>query len=125
MKAIEASACDLKRTDRHRGGNAFVETRTGAYYGKLGYLAGLGRSSVTIAEAMGDGIHPAFVRTLLRRWGIEHRPQALVMVPVTAVERCAVNYRAEQAGLSAEEWLYQVISAVAKNNLYDLVVTRP
>ncbi|SFZ81797.1 hypothetical protein SAMN02983003_0697 [Devosia enhydra] len=45
-------------TDRHRGGAAFVETRTGAFYGRLGYLAGLGRPAKRIAEELGGRYAP-------------------------------------------------------------------
>jgi hypothetical protein len=95
-------------TDRYRGGFGFVETRTSAYYIKLGYLAGLGRSSVRIAEELGDGIHPSYVRTALRRAGF---PQADIFcqVPLTNLQRYTLCWHAEKAGMTPEEWLAQQI----------------
>ena len=97
-------------TDRHRTPHAFVETRTGAYYGKLGYLAGQGRSCEYIAAQMGDGIHPSYVRTLLTRWGFP-RPQAYCQVPLTFLQRQWLEHRAEKEAITPEEWLRRRVAA--------------
>ena len=98
-------------TDRYRGGHAFVETRTGAYYGRLGYFAGLGHSSVRIAEEMGDRINPSTVRKMLSRWGIPQQ-RLWCQVPLTRMQRATLIWRAERAGMAPEEWLAQIVAAI-------------
>ena len=97
-------------TDRQRGGASFVETRSGAYYGKLGYLAGFGRSSIRIAEEMGDGVHPSYVRTLLRRWGFP-QSETWCQVPLTNLQRYTLAWRAEKDGITPEEWLRRLVQS--------------
>ena len=97
-------------TDRFRGGVQFVEKRGNPWAGRLGYLTGLGRSSVQIAEEMGDGLHPAFVRTCWGRWDI--RPAEIhAMVPLTRMERVQLVWRAGKAGGTPEQWLQQIVKA--------------
>ncbi|WP_173089023.1 hypothetical protein [Devosia sp. 1635] len=97
-------------TDRKRNRGGFVETRTGAYYGKLGYLAGLGRPANRIAEEMGDGISEGYVRVLLQRWGVgPGSGEAWCQVPLTNLQRTWLNYRATKEGISPEEWLRRKI----------------
>jgi len=112
---------ELPPTSRQRGGSFFIETRTGAYYGQLGYLTGLGRSAENIAEAMGDGIHPAYVRTLWRRWGLE-TAEARCMVPLTNPERAMLAWRAEKRGMTPEEWLRRIAAAAIREDLYSAIV---
>jgi hypothetical protein len=121
LEDADAEPIDFRPTDRQRGGHAFTETRTGAYYGKLGYLTGLGRSAVNIAESMGDGIHPSYVRTLWRRWGLE-TAEARCLVPLTTAERCTLAWRAEKRGMTPEEWLRQIAAAAIREGLFDAIV---
>ena len=99
-------------TDRYRGPHTFVETRTAAYYGRMGYLAGLGRPSLIIAAQLGDGIHPSTVRKTLNRWGIAPGDgNAWCQVPLSPMERAWLIYRAEKEGVSPEEWLRRRVAA--------------
>lgn len=113
---VEPAALQEKTspTDRFRGGNAFVEKRSGAFFGRLGYLAGLGWSSPLIAEEMGDGVHPSYVRTLIRRWGFS-RPKAWCLVPLTNIQRRWLAYKAEKEGVTPEEWLRRHVVAAVLN----------
>ncbi|MEX2552591.1 MAG: hypothetical protein WD627_06285 [Actinomycetota bacterium] len=119
MLALEKT----RPTDRYRGGIQFVDKRSNAWAGRLGYLTGLGRSSDQIAEELGDGLHPAFVRTCWGRWGI--RPAEIhAVVPLTRLERVTLLWRAEKLGLTPEEWLRQVASVAIRDGLYEAIVGR-
>lgn len=116
----EIDPADVEPSPDRKGVN-FAETRSGRYYAKLGYLTGLGRSSVEVAEAMGDGIHPAYVRTLWRRWRFEtHQPRCLV--PLTIAERALLTWRAEKLGITPEEWLRRIAAAAIRDGLYEAIV---
>ena len=91
-------------TDRHRGGNAYVETRSSAFYIRLGYLAGLGRSSVQIAEEFGGEVNASYLRSALRRAGIA-KGEIFCQVPLTNLQRYKLAYKAERDGVTPEEWL--------------------
>ena len=81
--------------DRQRGGNAYVQIRSSAFYIRLGYLAGLGRSSVQIAEELGGEVNASYLRSALRRAGIA---QVRDILPGASDQPAAV-----QAGLRGRE----------------------
>lgn len=98
-------------TDRHRGGNGYVETRSSAFYIRLGYLAGLGRSSVQIAEELGGEVNASYLRTALRRAGIT-KGEIFCQVPLTNLQRYTLAYKAEREGVTPEEWLRARVSSL-------------
>lgn len=117
MLALEKT----RPTDRYRGGNAFVDKRSNAWAGQLGYFTKLGRSSVQIAEELADGLHPAFVRTCWIRWGISPA-EIHATIPLTRLERVGLVWRAEKVNLSSEEWLRRIATAAIRDGLYEAIV---
>lgn len=105
-KANESIPRGLNRAEHT---NAFVPTRRAGYYIRMGYLAGRGHSSPRIADELADGIHPSYVRTALRRAGIP-QPEAFCQVPLTAMQRCWLEYRAEKEGVSSDEYLRRMVA---------------
>ena len=89
-------------TDRHRGGNGYVETRSSAFYIRLGYLAGLGRSSVQIAEELGGEVSSSYLPGITKG-------EIFCQVPLTNLQRYTLAYKAEKEGVTPEEWLRKLL----------------
>ena len=57
---------------------------------------------------MGDGICPAYVRTMWKRWGIAPA-EAYCQVPLKLPQRKKLLWLAERAGLTPEQWLERLV----------------
>jgi hypothetical protein len=123
----------VHRLSRHRGGNAFVERKSHAWAGLIGFLAGRGYSSVAIAETLADGTHPATIRALItKRWFL--RPPASpkgaatceFVISMRAKDREALARRAASRGLSVEEYCRRILvhSSMPKDRYRDIVDDR-
>ena len=95
------------RTDRHRGGHAFVENWTNAKAAFIGWLLGRGYSSSAIAEVLDDGTDAPAVREMARKWGLRvpkaSMDEVYLLVPMTVRTRANLHSRAQQNGLGDEE----------------------
>lgn len=115
------------RTSRQRGGHAFTESRTNAWAGMLGFLTGRGYSSVAIAEALGEGTSSETVRRMWTLWGLRGRGlksrEVCIMVPMRERERANLTARAEQHGLSLEEYCRRMLicGSMPKDRYADIV----
>jgi hypothetical protein len=91
---------------REPGTWSFAPKWTNAKAARVAYLATLGRSSVAIAEALGDGTDGGTIRCMLNTWGIA-LPDGEIrsLIQLTNRERYALKWRAEREGLEPEEWL--------------------
>lgn len=103
---------------RQRGGNAFVERKSRAWAGLVGFLAGRGYSSVAIAETLADGTHPATIRALItKRWFL--RPPASpkgastceFVISMRAKDRDRLARQAASRGLSLEDYCHRILVA--------------
>ena len=116
-----------RRTSRHRGGNAFTEVRTNAWAGMLGFLTGRGYSSVAIAETLGEGTTPETVRSMWTKWGFRGRGlltrEVSVTVPLKERERAHLTARADQNGLSVEEYCRRILicASMPRDQYRDIV----
>lgn len=103
----------IGRTSRFRVRNTYTETRTNAWAGMLGFLTGRGYSSVAIAETLGEGTSSETVRRMWTLWGLRGRGlktrEVCIMVPMRERERAHLAARAEQNGLSLEEYCRRIL----------------
>lgn len=112
------SRSTIPRTDRHRGGYAFIERWTNAKAAFIGWLLGRGYSSVAIAEVLDDGTDDATVREMARKWALRvpkmRSDEVYLVVPVTVRQRANIQARAQQEGLGPEEWARQLLVCGAR-----------
>lgn len=104
------------RTSRHRGGNAFVESRTNAWAAFVGFMLGRGYSSPLIEERLGDGTSSATVRDMAKKWGLPSHGKSsdcFVVIPMKQRDRATIAQRAAQEGLSQEEWCRRLLVAAS------------
>lgn len=114
------------RTSRYRGGHAFEERRTNAWAGFIGFLLGRGYSSEAIAARLDDGTDSGTVRSMAQYWGLPswgRKNDGFVAIPATVRMRANLQARADQRGLSLEEYCRRIlICASMPVDLYDAVV---
>lgn len=80
----------------------------------LGFLIGRGYSSAAVAEELGDAVSDATVRHMARKWNVPlwgKRSDCLFVIRFSERERAAVYARAQQEGLSVEEYCRRFIVA--------------
>jgi hypothetical protein len=105
------------RTERARGGSAYVEQRTNAWAAFIGFLIGRGYSSVAVAEALSDGTSDALVREMAGKWGLPkwgRKSDCFLVVPMKMRDRATIAARAAQEGLGQEEYCRQFLVAGAR-----------
>ena len=117
----------LPRTSRWRGGfSSFVEKWTNARAAMLGFLIGRGYSSVAVAEAIGDGVSDATVRHMAKKWGLPlwgKRSDCFLVIPIKERERATIHARAQQEGLSVEEYCRRfIVAGTVERSTYGKVV---
>ena len=114
------------RTSRYRGGRSFVETKTNAWAAFIGFLLGRGYSSEAIASRLDDGTDPGTVRRMAQYWGLPswgRKNDGFLPIPVTVRMRANLQARADQRGLSLEEYCRRIlICASMPSDLYDAIV---
>lgn len=114
------------RTDRHRGGYAFVEKRTNSWAAFIGFMLGRGHSSEAIAEMLDDGTEGGTVRGMAQRWGLPtwgRKSDGFIVIPVTQRQRANIHARASQHGLSPEEFARRILAcSTSPTDLYDAIV---
>lgn len=114
------------RTDRHRGGHAFVEQRTNSWAAFIGFMLGRGHSSEAIAEILDDGTESGTVRSMAQRWGLPtwgRKSDGFIVIPVTQRQRANIHARAAQNGLSAEEYSRRILACASSPvDLYNAIV---
>ena len=89
----------------------------------IGFLAGIGRSSVDIAADLADGTTPETIRAQWRRHGIAARTKA-TQVPIELGRHHLgrLSDLAKARGIAPEEWLRRLAVAAIKDDLFDAVV---
>jgi hypothetical protein len=114
------------RTDRHRGGHAFTETRTNAWAAFIGFLIGRGMSTEAIAERLDDGTDSGTIRRMAQRWELPtwgRKSDGFIVVPITMKQRAHIHARAAQHGLGDEEFARRILTcATMPSDLYDAIV---
>jgi hypothetical protein len=113
-------------TDRYRGKQLLVERWTNAKAAHVAFLTGRGVPSTEIAEILNDGVHPATIRAMWRRWRLPMTPTggrhiATVPVPLMARERYLLTQRAKKLGLTSEEFLRRISVCAISDDLYAAV----
>lgn len=130
MHRLSTTASIRKRhqTARQRGGRLWVERRTNAWAGVVGFLTGRGHSSEAIAAQLADGTTDGTIRKAWERWGIapENPFAAHLTVPVGILERAHIAARAEQNGMSIEQYCHDIIVAASmpRDRYRDLVAPK-
>lgn len=102
------------RMSRHRGGNAYIEKWTNARAAFIGFLLGRGYSSPVIAETLADGTSDATVRDMAKKWGLPswgRSSDCFMVIPMKQRDRATIAARAQQEGLSQEEWCRRMVVA--------------
>ncbi|WP_172123197.1 hypothetical protein [Devosia sp. 919] len=105
------------RTERMRGGGAYVEQRTNSWAALVGFLLGRGYSAPAIAEALADGTSDATVRKMAQRWGLPawgRKADGFIVIPMKLRDRATIASRAAQEGLGQEEYCRQFLVAGAR-----------
>lgn len=114
------------RTDRHRGGHFFVENWTNAKAAFIGFLIGRGYSSEVIAQRLEDGTDVATIRRMSGYWGLPawgRKNDGFITIPVTTRMRANMQSRADQRGLSLEEYSRRILACASMPvDLYDAIV---
>ena len=117
----------LPRTERMRGGVAFLEQWTNAKAALIGFLTGRGYSSIAIAETLDDGTSSATIRLMQRKWSLHSAgfsgDEVTISVPFTSRQRANLAARAAQNGLSIEEYCRRLlVCASMPRDRYDDIV---
>lgn len=114
------------RTSRFRGGHAFEERRTNAWAAFIGFLIGRGYSSEVIARRLDDGTDDATIRRMAGYWGLPswgRKNDGYITIPVTTRMRANMQSRAEQHGLSIEEYSRRILTCASMPvDLYNAIV---
>lgn len=114
------------RTDRYRGGHSFEEKRTNAWAAFIGFLLGRGYSSEAIVARLDDGTDAGTVRRMAQRWGLPswgRKNDGFLQLPVTVRTRANLQARADQHGLSLEEYCRRIlICSSMPSDLYPAIV---
>jgi hypothetical protein len=114
------------RTDRHRGGHAFRESRTNAWAAFIGFMLGRGHSSEAIAQQLDDGTTHGTVREMARKWGLPswgRKYDGFIVVPVTQRQRANIHARAQQHGMGDDEFCRRIlVCSTMPADLYDAIV---
>ena len=105
------------RTSRWRPGRAYEEKRTNAWAAFIGFLLGRGYSSPAIEEILADGTSHATVRDMAKKWGLPSHGRSsdcFVVIPMKQRDRATMAARAQQEGLSMEEYARRFLVAGTK-----------
>jgi hypothetical protein len=110
----------------HRRDVSFVERWSTAKAYLVGRLTGLGYSAPQICERLGDGTLPGTVTKMWGHYGdsgVRPSDEVGLMVTLTHMQRSAIFKRAQQHGLSMEEYVRRIaICASMPSDLYDAIV---
>jgi hypothetical protein len=91
---------------------------------RIGFMLGRGMASTGIAEALGDGTHPATVRALAKQADLLPDVPRQVVVPIAMAywQRDALAAKAAELGIEADVLALRIIeSAVVLEDLYAAV----
>lgn len=113
-------------TERMRGEKLLVERWTNAKSAYVAYLTGKGVASTEIAKTLNDGVNPATIRAMWRRWRLPMTPTggrhvATVPVPLMAHERTLLTQRAKKLKIAPEEYLRRISVCALSDDLYAAV----
>lgn len=101
----------LMRTSRRRN-VTFVERWSNAKAFLVGFLTGRGYSADQIVDVLDDGTGSGTVRRMWEYWkvdGVRPSDQVAIMVPLTSRQRAHIYARAQQRGLSIEEYARRML----------------
>lgn len=113
-------------TERYRGKHLLVERWTNAKSAHVAYLTGKGVPATEIAKMLNDGVHPATIRAMWRRWRLPMAPTggrhiATVPVSLVAHERHLLTQRAKKLKIAPEEYLRRIAICAVSDDLYAAV----
>lgn len=108
------------RTDRFRGPNVIVEKWTNAKAARIAYDLGRGYSSTFIARKLRDGTSASSIRRMIKLWRLpKSKFKAIITSPVGFHTRKLIEKDARARGISPDEWTRKVLTAVAKDGIFD------
>lgn len=111
-----------KPTDRIRAKGSFVQQRTNAWAGNVGFLAGRGYFSREIADRMADGTHPATIRKSFQRWGLPIiRHKGGFFIPFSPKMKARIDALSKQYKTTPEEIARRIIVCVVDDEMYEAV----
>lgn len=96
----------LTRTSQ-RGGVSFVERWSNRVAFLVGFLTGRGYSAPQIADVLDDGTSAGTITKMWEYWrvdGVRDSDDVAIRVPLTSMQRAHLFARAQQRGLSIEEY---------------------
>ncbi|ATU91762.1 hypothetical protein [Phyllobacterium zundukense] len=113
-------------TERYRGSKLLVERWTNAKAAHVAFLTGKGVPSTEIARILNDGVHPATIRAMWRRWRLPMAPTggrhpAAVPINLYADERGLLAKRAKKLDVTPEEYLRRIAVCAISDDLYAAV----
>lgn len=119
----------VKRHHTERYRTSFITRWSVAKGGFIGFLTGLGLSSIEIEKEMGDGTSAATVRRQQKLWrlpmhrvgGPRHRR---FFIDLTFHERAKLARQAAKRGLTGEEYIRRMIVCAIGDDMYDAIVDR-
>jgi hypothetical protein len=101
----------LTRTSQHRG-VSFVERWSNRTAFLVGFLTGRGYSAPQIADVLDDGTVPGTITKMWEYWsvnGVRDSDEVAIRVPLTSMQRSHLFNRAQQHGLSVEEYARRLL----------------
>lgn len=96
----------------NRGGVSFVERWSNRTAFLVGFLTGRGYSAPQIADVLDDGTSSGTVTKMWQYWNVSgSRPsdEVSINVPLTSMQRSHLYSRAQQHGLSIEEYARRML----------------
>lgn len=111
-----------RHTDRIRSKGTYLDQKTTAWAGNVGYLAGRGFFSTEIAERLGDGTNPAAIRKCFQRWGLPMvRHRGGFFVAFTPKMKARIDLLAKKHDTSSEEMIRRIAVCVIDDDMYEAV----
>lgn len=111
-----------RHTDRIRSKGTFVQEKTNAWAGNIGYLAGRGFFSTEIAERIGDGTSAAAIRKSFQRWGLPIvRHRGGLFVAFTPKMKARIDALAKKHNTTSEEMIRRISICVIDDDMYEAV----